>query len=103
VALAGRPGALPLVGRIVRRHRQLIMARDAPVSSRVREQLREALRVARRRRLVLVAEVDERGDVEAPEPIGPAAEVFVGTSGWAYPSWKPGFYPAGTASGDFLR
>ena len=29
--------------------------------------------------------------------------VFVGTSGWAYPSWKPGFYPAGTTSGDFLR
>jgi uncharacterized protein YecE (DUF72 family) len=29
--------------------------------------------------------------------------VFVGTSGWAYPSWKPGFYEAGTASGDFLR
>ena len=28
---------------------------------------------------------------------------YVGTSGWAYPSWKPGFYPAGTASGDFLR
>ncbi len=27
----------------------------------------------------------------------------VGTSGWAYPSWKPGFYPAGTDSGDFLR
>src|SRR5438445_174093 len=20
---------------------------------------------------------------------------YVGTSGWAYPSWKPGFYPAG--------
>ena len=31
------------------------------------------------------------------------APVFVGTSGWAYPSWKPGFYPAGTASSDFLR
>jgi uncharacterized protein YecE (DUF72 family) len=29
--------------------------------------------------------------------------LYVGTSGWAYPSWKPGFYPAGTASGDFLR
>jgi uncharacterized protein YecE (DUF72 family) len=29
--------------------------------------------------------------------------VFVGTSGWAYPSWKRGFYPAGTASSDFLR
>jgi uncharacterized protein YecE (DUF72 family) len=27
----------------------------------------------------------------------------VGTSGWAYPSWKPGFYPAGTDSHDFLR
>jgi uncharacterized protein YecE (DUF72 family) len=27
----------------------------------------------------------------------------VGTSGWAYPSWKPGFYPAGTDSNDFLR
>jgi uncharacterized protein YecE (DUF72 family) len=27
----------------------------------------------------------------------------VGTSGWAYPSWKPGFYPAGTSSRDFLR
>jgi len=29
--------------------------------------------------------------------------LYVGTSGWAYPSWKPGFYPAGTASGDLLR
>src|SRR5919206_2377182 len=29
--------------------------------------------------------------------------LYVGTSGWAYPSWKPGFYPAGTPSGDFLR
>src|SRR5256714_1139486 len=27
----------------------------------------------------------------------------VGTSGWAYPSWKPGFYPAGTQPRDFLR
>jgi uncharacterized protein YecE (DUF72 family) len=26
----------------------------------------------------------------------------VGTSGWAYPSWKPDFYPAGTQSRDFL-
>ena len=22
--------------------------------------------------------------------------MHVGTSGWSYPSWKPGFYPAGT-------
>jgi uncharacterized protein YecE (DUF72 family) len=29
-------------------------------------------------------------------------ELFVGASGWSYPSWKPGFYPAGTDSRDFL-
>jgi uncharacterized protein YecE (DUF72 family) len=28
--------------------------------------------------------------------------VQVGTSGWSYPSWKPGFYPAGTDSKEFL-
>src|ERR671937_232078 len=39
--------------------------------------------------------------VTATSPSVPA--LYVGTSGWAYPSWKPGFYPAGTASGDFLR
>lgn len=27
----------------------------------------------------------------------------VGASGWSYPSWKPGFYPAGTDARDFLR
>lgn len=27
----------------------------------------------------------------------------VGTSGWSYPSWRPGFYPAGLANEDFLR
>src|SRR6266849_5919761 len=31
------------------------------------------------------------------------AGVQVGTSGWSYPSWKPGFYPAGTDSREFLR
>jgi uncharacterized protein YecE (DUF72 family) len=30
------------------------------------------------------------------------AGVHVGTSGWSYTSWKPGFYPAGTDSKDFL-
>lgn len=29
--------------------------------------------------------------------------VHVGTSGWSYPSWKPGFYPAGTDAKGFLR
>ena len=28
---------------------------------------------------------------------------FVGTSGWAYTSWRPKFYPEGTKSGQFLR
>jgi uncharacterized protein YecE (DUF72 family) len=31
------------------------------------------------------------------------ARVQVGTSGWSYPSWKPGFYPAGTDAKEFLR
>ena len=28
--------------------------------------------------------------------------LHVGASGWSYPSWKPGFYPAGTDAADFL-
>jgi uncharacterized protein YecE (DUF72 family) len=28
--------------------------------------------------------------------------VHVGTSGWSYPSWKPGFYRPGTGSKEFL-
>jgi uncharacterized protein YecE (DUF72 family) len=30
------------------------------------------------------------------------AQVFVGTSGWAYPSWKPAFYPERLAQKKFL-
>ena len=30
------------------------------------------------------------------------SDVYVGASGWSYPSWKPAFYPAGTDSRDFL-
>jgi uncharacterized protein YecE (DUF72 family) len=29
--------------------------------------------------------------------------IHVGTSGWSYASWRPGFYPAGTKAEDFLR
>jgi uncharacterized protein YecE (DUF72 family) len=29
-------------------------------------------------------------------------EIRVGTSGWSYPSWRPGFYPAGTKPEEFL-
>jgi uncharacterized protein YecE (DUF72 family) len=35
----------------------------------------------------------------APTP----PNLFVGTSGWAYPSWKPGFYPADFPSRAFLH
>jgi uncharacterized protein YecE (DUF72 family) len=28
---------------------------------------------------------------------------YVGTSGWSYPSWKPGFYPPDAKPADFLR
>jgi len=28
---------------------------------------------------------------------------YVGSSGFSYPSWKPGFYPAGTKQTEFLR
>src|SRR5438477_4109441 len=30
------------------------------------------------------------------------AQLFVGTSGWAYPSWKPAFYPEKLAQTKFL-
>jgi uncharacterized protein YecE (DUF72 family) len=30
------------------------------------------------------------------------AQFFAGTSGWAYPSWKPGFYPEKLAQAKFL-
>ena len=30
------------------------------------------------------------------------AGLYVGTSGWSYPSWRPDFYPAGTKPADFL-
>jgi uncharacterized protein YecE (DUF72 family) len=32
-----------------------------------------------------------------------AARIFTGTSGWAYPTWKPDFYPAGTPAKRFLE
>jgi uncharacterized protein YecE (DUF72 family) len=29
-------------------------------------------------------------------------DIRIGTSGWSYAGWKPGFYPAGMQQGDFL-
>ena len=31
------------------------------------------------------------------------ARIFAGTSGWAYPTWKPDFYPASTPAKSFLE
>jgi uncharacterized protein YecE (DUF72 family) len=32
-----------------------------------------------------------------------SGKVYVGTSGWGYPTWKPAFYPEKTKQKDFLR
>ncbi|RXH54283.1 DUF72 domain-containing protein [Granulicella sibirica] len=41
--------------------------------------------------------------IDEPLPLAPSpTNVFAGTSGWAYPTWKPGFYPAGLAAKRFL-
>jgi uncharacterized protein YecE (DUF72 family) len=34
---------------------------------------------------------------------GAGVPVYVGCSGWAYPTWKPGFYPASVSSKRFLE
>jgi uncharacterized protein YecE (DUF72 family) len=40
----------------------------------------------------------------SPHEESPAApHVWAGTSGWAYPTWKPGFYPAKTSAKKFLH
>ena len=31
------------------------------------------------------------------------ARLSAGTSGWSYPTWRPGFYPAGLEPSEFLR
>ena len=29
--------------------------------------------------------------------------LYVGTSGWSYPSWRPDFYPTGLRNEEFIR
>ena len=45
-----------------------------------------------------------RKSAVALTPVSPASppRLFAGTSGWAYPTWKPGFYPAGVSQKNFL-
>ena len=53
-------------------------------------------------------EETERAETAAAKGIIPTrgaqmAQLYVGTSGWAYPSWKPDFYPAKLAQKKFLQ
>jgi uncharacterized protein YecE (DUF72 family) len=45
----------------------------------------------------------EERELPALPAAGAGSSVHVGTSGWSYPSWRPGFYPAGTKPEQFLR
>jgi uncharacterized protein YecE (DUF72 family) len=36
-------------------------------------------------------------------PSASSKRLYAGTSGWAYPTWKPEFYPAGTPAKRFLE
>lgn len=38
-----------------------------------------------------------------PAPDPPNLPLYVGTSGWAYPIWKPDFYPKAVSSKNFLK
>jgi len=39
---------------------------------------------------------------ESRLPRAPDGRLWAGSSGWSYPSWRPEFYPEGTANEDFL-
>jgi uncharacterized protein YecE (DUF72 family) len=41
--------------------------------------------------------------MDAKSVTGPTNNLFAGTSGWAYATWKPGFYPAKLPSKKFLE
>jgi uncharacterized protein YecE (DUF72 family) len=44
-----------------------------------------------------------RSESNATNPAAAPDRVYAGTSGWAYPLWKPAFYPAGLPSKRFLE
>jgi uncharacterized protein YecE (DUF72 family) len=49
-----------------------------------------------------IAETTLSGTSQVSTPVS-AVRVFAGTSGWAYPTWKPEFYPAATPAKRFLE
>jgi uncharacterized protein YecE (DUF72 family) len=51
-----------------------------------------------------VPRVPKTPSLPAPLAAPPAPHhLFAGTSGWAYPTWKPGFYPANVPAKKFLQ
>src|SRR5262245_64854311 len=63
-----------------------------------------AMATSRRTKPWSRTETASSGITRSMAATGPTSleRAHVGTSGWAYPSWKPGFYPAGTDGADFL-
>ena len=50
-----------------------------------------------------VSETVSRKPAGTPAPTAKAPpNLFAGTSGWAYPTWRPGFYPATVSAKNFL-
>jgi uncharacterized protein YecE (DUF72 family) len=41
--------------------------------------------------------------VDKKDPAGEPAPIWIGCSGWAYPSWRPAFYPANTSPKKLLE
>ncbi|KAA6458346.1 DUF72 domain-containing protein [Acidobacteria bacterium AB60] len=48
-------------------------------------------------------ETNPQSTVQSSAGGGSPGNVFVGTSGWAYPTWKPEFYPQATPQKKFLE
>ncbi|MEO6982384.1 MAG: DUF72 domain-containing protein [Edaphobacter sp.] len=46
---------------------------------------------------------DSQAPPLSPPAVTPPPHIFAGTSGWAYPTWKPDFYPARTPAKKFLE
>src|ERR1043165_1974614 len=59
--------------------------------------------VRKRRRCARNAARYNRGSFLLHPWISTMAQLFAGTSGWAYPSWRPDFYPEKLAQKKFLN
>ncbi len=55
------------------------------------------------RRLTSVVTVTAGRRYSGPRTYRIGMAIRIGTSGWSYPSWRPGFYPTGLQPAEFLR